>query len=32
MDGGEDVLGKKSVCAANLDLHPLLLQQLQSVA
>jgi len=32
MDGGDDVLGKRSVCAANLDLHPLLLQHLKSVS
>lgn len=30
MDGGDDVLGKRSVCAANLDLHPLLLDHLKT--
>ncbi len=29
-DGGDDVLGAGSVCAANLDLHPLLLEKLQA--
>ncbi|MET3526949.1 inositol monophosphatase family protein [Phenylobacterium koreense] len=29
-DGGDDVLGTGSVCAANLDLHPLLLEKLQA--
>ena len=31
-DGGEDVLGTGSVCAANLDLHPLLLEKLKAAA
>jgi Archaeal fructose-1,6-bisphosphatase and related enzymes of inositol monophosphatase family len=29
-DGGDDVLGAGSVCAANLDLHPLLLEKLKA--
>ena len=29
-DGGDDVLGSGSVCAANLDLHPLLLEKLKA--
>jgi myo-inositol-1(or 4)-monophosphatase len=31
-DGGEDVLDSGSVCAANLDLHPLLLEKLKAAA
>ncbi|HEX2558653.1 inositol monophosphatase family protein [Phenylobacterium sp.] len=31
-DGGEDVLAKGSVCAANLDIHPLLLDRLKAAA
>ena len=30
MDGGDDILGKKSICAANMDLHPLLLEHLRA--
>ena len=32
LDGGSDVLTKGSVCAANLDIHPLLLDRLQAAA
>ncbi|MFN3521671.1 MAG: inositol monophosphatase family protein [Phenylobacterium sp.] len=31
-DGGEDVLAKGTVCAANLDLHPLMLERLRAAA
>jgi myo-inositol-1(or 4)-monophosphatase len=31
-DGGEDVLGSGSVCTANLELHPLLLERLRAAA
>jgi myo-inositol-1(or 4)-monophosphatase len=31
-DGGDGVLAKGSVCAANLDLHPLLLERLKAAA
>jgi len=31
-DGGEDVIGKGSVCAANLELHPLVLERLRAAA
>ena len=31
-DGGEDMLAKGSVCAGNLDLHPLLLERLKAAA
>ena len=31
-DGGEDVLGAGSVCTANLELHPLLLERLRAAA
>jgi myo-inositol-1(or 4)-monophosphatase len=31
-DGGEDPLGKGSICAANLDLHPKLLERLRAAA
>ncbi|MDD3836978.1 MAG: inositol monophosphatase family protein [Phenylobacterium sp.] len=31
-DGGDDVLGRGSVCCANLDLHPLLLERLKAAA
>jgi myo-inositol-1(or 4)-monophosphatase len=30
MDGGDDILGRKSICAANMDLHPLLLEHLRA--
>jgi myo-inositol-1(or 4)-monophosphatase len=32
IDGGDEVLGKKNVCTANQDLHPLLLEHLKAVA
>ncbi|MFN3585266.1 inositol monophosphatase family protein [Phenylobacterium sp.] len=31
-DGGEDMLTKGSICAGNLDIHPLLLERLQAAA
>jgi myo-inositol-1(or 4)-monophosphatase len=31
-EGGEDVLVAGSVCAANLDLHPLILERLRAAA
>jgi len=31
-DGGEDVLASGSVCTANLELHPLLLERLRAAA
>lgn len=31
-DGGEDILAAGSVCAANLDLHPLVLERLRAAA
>jgi myo-inositol-1(or 4)-monophosphatase len=31
-EGGEDVLAAGSVCAANLDLHPLILERLRAAA
>ena len=31
-DGGPDVLGKGSVCAGNLEIHPLLLERLEQAA
>ena len=31
-DGGEDVLAARSVCAANLELHPQLLERLRAAA
>ena len=31
-EGGDDVLGSGSICAANLDLHPLLLERLKAAA
>lgn len=30
MDGGEDMLAKGSICAANLELHPLMLDKLKA--
>jgi myo-inositol-1(or 4)-monophosphatase len=32
IDGGDEVLSRKTVCAANMDLHPLLLEHLRAVA
>ena len=32
IDGGDAVLTKRTVCAANQDLHPLLLEHLRSVS
>jgi len=31
-DGGEDVLGEGSICAANLEIHPLMLDRLRAAA
>jgi myo-inositol-1(or 4)-monophosphatase len=31
-EGGDDVLAAVSVCAANLDLHPLILERLRAAA
>jgi myo-inositol-1(or 4)-monophosphatase len=31
-EGGEDVLGSRSICASNLDLHPLILERLKAAA
>ena len=31
-DGGEDVLASGSICAANLDIHPLLIERLAAAA
>jgi myo-inositol-1(or 4)-monophosphatase len=31
-EGGDDVLTAGSVCAANLDLHPLILERLRAAA
>lgn len=31
-DGGEDIMGSGSICAANLELHPLLLDKLKAAA
>ena len=32
LDGGEDVLGEGTICAGNLDLHPLMLERLKAAA
>ena len=31
-DGGDDIMGSGSICAANLDLHPLLVEKLKAAA
>ena len=31
-DGGDDIMGSGSICAANLDLHPLLVEKLKALA
>ena len=31
-DGGDDIMGTGSICAANLDLHPLLVEKLKAAA
>ena len=31
-DGGDEMLGSGSICAANLELHPLMLDKLRAAA
>jgi myo-inositol-1(or 4)-monophosphatase len=31
-DGGQEILGQGSICAANLDLHPKILERLRAAA
>jgi myo-inositol-1(or 4)-monophosphatase len=31
-EGGDDIVGSGSICAANLELHPLLIEKLKAAA
>lgn len=31
-DGGDDIMGSGSICAANLELHPLVIEKLKAAA